>query len=152
MVLRDRFLRALVWFGAAGCCLSTETLGIFHQIRRAPLVVWWALVWLAALFFAFRRRPAGVRRWRRVRLDPVVLICLAGIAVILTLTAITSAFSPPNSADAIAYQLFCPRVVLLGGAIERPVFPTPISTRSCCSRLAEYLIFRLSADRRGPLR
>ena len=106
--LRDRLLRAVVVFGVA-LFLVTESLSAFSLIRPVPLTVCWAAIIAAALLGAVKaRHPFGITR-ESFHLDPVVLICVLSIAAILALTALTAAFSPPNSADAMAYHL--PRVV-----------------------------------------
>src|SRR5207244_2833887 len=96
--VRDRFLRALVLFGVA-VVVITEGLSAFHAIHRLPLAVCWLLVVAQAFLPVFRRRYL----FERPPFDPIVAGFIAGIATILTLTAITAGFSPPNSADAMAY-------------------------------------------------
>src|SRR5213082_388446 len=105
--IRDRFLRGLVLFGAA-VAISTEAASAFRLIRRAPLIVFWAVVIVAALLSMIKWRPMQLPRLR-VSIDPVVAISSIGILAILALTAVTAAFSPPNSSDAMAYHM--PRVV-----------------------------------------
>src|SRR5262245_56280110 len=100
---RDRFLRAVTLFGLSIFAV-TETLSAFAALRRGLLVVCWSALCIVAAFFAGRRKS----RDRIPRLDPFAACCALAIGVILSLTAITAALSPPNSADAMAYHM--PRV------------------------------------------
>jgi len=105
---RDHFLRALVLLGVA-LFVFTESLSALHLLRRVPLLVCRVAVLGTTVIFTATRRLT----FRFVRpsflADPVVLISSVGIIAILTLTGLTAAFSPPNSADAMAYHM--PRVV-----------------------------------------
>ena len=117
--IRDRFLRALVLFGVA-LVVITESLGALDAVRRGPLILCWSTVVLIALVLAIRQRFRFAPT--TLNADPVVLICSAGIVAILTLTAVTAAFSPPNSADAMAYHM--PRVVYWAEQSSVRFFPT----------------------------
>src|SRR5271156_2067649 len=137
LVSRDQFLRALVILGAA-LWFSTELLGAIHQLRRGPLVIWWSAVAIAAVIYVARRRP--VFRLAGFRADPVVLLCSAGVFAILILTAITAAFSPPNSADAMAYHM--PRVIYWAEQSSVRFFPTPYLAQIMLQPLAEYAMLQ----------
>ena len=135
MATRDGFLRALVLFGVA-LVVITESLGAFGAIRRGPLILCWSIVFLIALVLAIRRRfcfgPTSLQ------VDPVVLICSVGIVAILTLTAVVAAFSPPNSADAMAYHM--PRVIYWAEQSSVRFFPTPYFNQIMLQPLAEYMM------------
>jgi len=137
--MRDRFLRALVLFGVALVAI-TESLGAFDLIRRGPVILCWSAVLSVALVFAARQRSRFRWRFASVSLvaDPVVPICSAGIVLILTLTAVTAAFSPPNSADAMAYHM--PRVVYWAEESSVRFFPTQYLNQIMLQPLAEYLM------------
>jgi 4-amino-4-deoxy-L-arabinose transferase-like glycosyltransferase len=129
------FLRALVLLGLS-VWISTESLGALHLIRPLPLLLWWIAVLLAAAAFAFwKRRNLRIPALRR-RPDPIVLLCAAGVAVILALTALAAWCSPPNSADAMAYHL--PRVVYWAEQASVRFFPTPYFNQIMLQPFAEY--------------
>jgi hypothetical protein len=130
--LRDRFLRAIVFFGAA-LWFSTEFLGALDQLRQGPVALWWAGVTIVALTFAVRRRTLPGFGWH---VEPVAMVSLVGIIAILTLTAVTAAFSPPNSADAMAYHM--PRVIYWAEQASVRFFPTPYLNQIMLQPLAEY--------------
>jgi hypothetical protein len=130
------FLRALVLFGVALAAI-TESLSAFNAIRRGPLALAWIIVLAIALALAVRQR-FRFRFTPAVLFDPVVAVCAAGIVAILTLTAVTAAFSPPNSADAMAYHM--PRVVYWAEAASVRFFPTPYFNQIMLQPLAEYLM------------
>jgi len=134
--LRERFLRALILFGAA-LFLSTESLSLFSLIRPAPLAIFWAAVLIAASI-----RAASHLRLPRLHFprDPVILISIAGILAILTLTAIAAAFSPPNSADAMAYHM--PRVVYWSEAAGVRFYPTTYYNQIMLQPFAEYAMLQ----------
>jgi hypothetical protein len=133
--LRDRFLRALVLFGVA-LVVITEILGAFDLIRRGPLILCWVLVLMAAL--AAAKRQQFLLAGMSVDFDPVVLVCVAGVVVVLTLTAVTAAFSPPDSADAMAYHM--PRIVYWAEQSSVRFFPTPYFNQIMLQPLAEYMM------------
>lgn len=135
--IRDRFLRALVLFGVALVAI-TESLGAFGLIGRGPLILCWSAVLWIALAAARRQRFRFRSALTSPGADPVVIVCFAGIAVILTLTAVTAAFSPPNSADAMAYHM--PRVVYWAEQSSVRFFPTQYLNQIMLQPLAEYLM------------
>ena len=132
---RDRFLRAAVAFGLT-VVLATELLSAFGLLRRWPMVAAWCLALLAALARGWRaRRPAP---WRGMRppADAIVLLAVAGCLAIVIATGVTAAFSPPNSADAMAYHM--PRVVYWAEQGSLRFFPTPYLTQIMLQPMAEY--------------
>ncbi|HME07720.1 MAG TPA: glycosyltransferase family 39 protein [Bryobacteraceae bacterium] len=135
--MRDRFLVAVAVFGAALFAI-TELLGAFTMIRRTPLILCWSLFIVVAIAVA-------ARRWRfrlpRMSFDPVVAFCVLGCAGILTLTAITAAWSPPNSTDAMAYHL--PRVIYWAEQASVRFFPTQYLNQIMLQPLTEYLVLHL---------
>lgn len=133
--MRDRFLRTLVFLGAA-VWLITELLSSFQAIRRAPLLVCWILA-AAAIIFAWRRRPL---LFIKPRFDWLAAVCVAGCAVVVALTCVTAAFSPPNSADAMAYHL--PRVVYWAEQASVRFFPTGYLNQIILQPFAEYAMLQ----------
>ncbi len=125
-------MRGLVLLGAA-IWIGAEGLGFLHLLRPVPLAVWWALVAAAA----WRFRPRLKFDWPR---DPVVRVCGAAIAVILVLTAVVAAFSPPNSADAMAYHM--PRVVYWAQQGSVQFFPTTYYNQVMLQPFAEYAMLQ----------
>lgn len=130
--IRDLFLRTAVVFGVVLFAV-TELLGAFHAIRRVPLVIAWSVVaLLMALFVRIRvKRPVLSR-------DSVVWIYAIGCGVVLILTALTAAFSPPNSADAMAYHM--PRVVYWAEQGSVRFFPTQYFNQLMLQPFAEYVM------------
>jgi len=135
--IRDRFLRALVLFGAA-LAVITESLAAIGAIQRAPLILCWSAVLLIALGFAIKQRFSF--RFGQIFLSPdlIVLVPSAGIVAIIAITAVTAAFSPPNSADAMAYHM--PRVVYWSEEASVRFFPTPYLNQIMLQPFAEYMM------------
>ena len=134
--IRDRILRALVLFGVALVGI-TESLSAFALIRRGPLTICWIVVLLLAIALAVLQRS---RPRLNLPVDPFVLFSLAGMAVIFSLTAVTAAFSPPNSADALAYHM--PRVVYWAEQSSVRFFPTQYFNQIMLQPLAEYMVLQ----------
>jgi hypothetical protein len=134
---RDRMLRALVVFGVALWAL-TELLGMFGALRRLPLLLAWIVVILAALVWYRRKGGAVPLGFPQSFRDPIVLLCGLGCALILTLTLVTAAASPPNSADAMAYHM--PRVVYWAEQGSVRFFPTPYFNQIMLQPLTEYFM------------
>ena len=134
---RDRFLRAVVVFGLA-LFVMTESLSLFSLVRPTPLIICWTAVFAAAMVRTVRVR--GTLRITPVsfHVEPVLLICLVSIMAILTLTALTAAFSPPNSADAMAYHM--PRVVYWAEQSSVRFFPTQYFNQIMLQPLTEYFM------------
>ena len=130
-MIRDRFLRAVVVFGVLLVAI-TESLGAFALLDRGPLMGCWIAIAAAAVLLVRGQRfgfPSP---------DPVVLVSVAAIATISALTAVTAAFSPPNSADAMAYHL--PRVIYWAEQSSVRFFPTPYFNQIMLQPFAEYLM------------
>ncbi len=133
---RDRLLRAVVVFGSA-LLVITEALSQFHALTRAPIMAAWFLILIAALSISRVHRTCRLSL-PAIIFDPIAWLCAAAIAVIFTLTAITAAFSPPNSADAMAYHM--PRVIYWAEQRSVRFFPTPYLNQIMLQPLTEYLM------------
>ncbi len=131
--MRKRFLKGLVWFGVV-LFGSTELLSVFSSVTRTPLLLCWSIAVLALVFRMVRNPP--VMKWPPF--DPVVFLCAAGCVLILALTAVTAAFSPPNSADAMAYHM--PRVLFWAEQSSVRFFPTQYFNQIMLQPFAEYLM------------
>jgi hypothetical protein len=134
---RDRFLRGLVLLGVALFAV-TELLSAFDLLRRIPLLACWLAVLVAGVAVWRRRAPNAQLKLSAALRDPIWVLCSAGIALILVLTAITALFSPPNSADAMAYHL--PRVVYWAEQASVRFFPTPYFNQIMLQPLTEYFM------------
>jgi len=134
--VREQLLRVVVLFGVA-LLIITETLSPFHALTRWPLIAAWVAVTAAVLSIPSVRRLLYVKR-TSLQLDPVILICALGMAAIFTLTAITAQFSPPNSADAMAYHM--PRVIYWAEMHSIRFFPTQYFNQIMLQPFAEYLM------------
>ena len=130
--LRDRFLRALVIFGIS-LLVITEVLSWFHRLERGPLLLCWSAIACIAAVRAVRNFAIPT-----VRFDPVVLLCFLSCIAILTLTAVTAAYSPPNSADAMAYHM--PRVIYWAEASSVRFFPAAYLAQIMLQPMAEYMM------------
>jgi 4-amino-4-deoxy-L-arabinose transferase-like glycosyltransferase len=135
--VRDRFLKAVVVFGVA-LLLLTELLSAFHLLRPVPLIACWLAIFAAAMLWIVKARRVFHIQFRPLHADPVLIICLSGIGAILTLTALTAAFSPPNSADAMAYHM--PRVVYWAEQSSVRFFPTQYLNQIMLQPLTEYFM------------
>jgi hypothetical protein len=152
--VRDRFLRASVAWGAAVWAL-TELLGWLRLLDRDWLATAWGMVIVAAAAWTTVRSltfaaPVRATCWLRSRdgappapgakrkLDPVLWISAMGMLAVLAATAVTAAFSPPNSADAMAYHM--PRVVYWAEQSGVRFFPTPYLNQIMLQPMAEYVM------------
>jgi 4-amino-4-deoxy-L-arabinose transferase-like glycosyltransferase len=132
---RDRFLRAAVAFGLT-VVLTTELLSAFSLLRRGPMAAAWSVALLAALARGWRTRRPALWKGMRPPTDAIVLLAVAGCLAIVIATGVTAAFSPPNSADAMAYHM--PRVVYWAEQGSLRFFPTPYLTQIMLQPMAEY--------------
>lgn len=132
---RDALLRSMAVL-AVSVALLTEILSFFHGLRSNVLFPAWALVCIAVAIPMFRRhspRPSLSTGPSRSWFDALLV---AGIVLIVALIAVTALFSPPNSADAMAYHL--PRVIYWAQAASVEFFPTPYLNQVMLQPLAEY--------------
>ena len=134
---RDRFLRALVLFGLALFAM-TELLSLFNLVRPVPLMACWTAIFTVAIAYIVRTRGTLRIRPPSFHVEPVLLICLLSIMAILALTALTAGFSPPNSADAMAYHM--PRVVYWAEQSSIRFFPTQYFNQIMLQPLTEYFM------------
>jgi hypothetical protein len=126
---RERFLRALVVFGAA-TVLITEMLGAMALLSRAGvLAVWLSLAAVAA----YRRKPLS----RFPRPDAVTAALVAAALAVAVGVAFAAIASAPNSADAMAYHL--PRIMYWVQARSVDSFPTSYLNQIMLQPMAEYV-------------
>jgi hypothetical protein len=129
----DLAIRAAVLVGAAAVLL-TETLSLGGWIHRGPLAVAWVAMLAGAAVWVWRHPPALPRwSWR-----PFESTVVAAVGVIVGIVAVTAWWSPPNSADAMAYHL--PRVVYWAQAGSVRFFPTPYFNQISLQPIDEYLM------------
>jgi hypothetical protein len=135
--IRDDAMRAAVLVGVAVVGI-TEALSVFGAMRRVPLLAAWIALACASIVIARRRgwRP----RIRVGRVDSVVAAYCAACALILALTGIAAALSPPNSADAMAYHL--PRVLYWAEQGSVRFFPTHYLNQLMLQPFAEYAMLQ----------
>jgi hypothetical protein len=136
-VVRERVLSTVALLGVV-LVIVTEALSAFHALTRTSVVIVW-LVTAAVGGLAVMRRRRLVRF--EFTHDPVVNVCILSIGLILLLTAVTARFSPPNSADAMAYHL--PRVVYWTEQASVRFFPTSYLNQIMLQPLAEYSMLHL---------
>jgi hypothetical protein len=128
--LRDQFLRGAVLFGATAVLL-TESLSLFHLLRRGPVAAAWIVVLVtAAIRFRPKLRRPAIGVW-----EGAIAAAIVAIAIPIALSAW---HSPPNSADAMAYHL--PRVIYWAQSGSVAFFPTPYYNQVMLSPTAEYLM------------
>jgi hypothetical protein len=132
---RRTLLCALVGLGVA-VALMTETLSVFHAIRRPILIAAWSLVAAVAAIWCWRARVPGSSP--RARWGILDALLLAGVAVIGAVTAFTAIVCPPNSVDAFGYHLA--RVVYWAQAGSVAFFPTHYYSQLTMPPLAEYFM------------
>ena len=130
---RHLLLRALV-LGGVATFLITELLSAFTALSRGPLIACWTVVLAGAALYLWRN-PASPRLPRP---DYFVLAAVAGVCATLILTAIAAIYSPPNSADAMAYHM--PRVIYWAEQSSIRFFPTPYLNQIMLQPLAEYFM------------
>jgi hypothetical protein len=133
----DLVLRVTVLAGAAVWAI-TEALSLFGEVRRFPLAIAWLAVSGAACGFAWKRRHFTPVRLPRI--DWVVALYCTACAAILAVTAVAAGFSPPNSADAMAYHM--PRVLYWAEQGGVRFFPTPYLNQIMLQPFAEYCMLQ----------
>lgn len=137
---RDACLRAAVVTGAV-TALATEVLGLFHLLRRAPLIIAWILMIFCVAKYLWRRAPKRSLFFARVRGHPLESAIALAIAWIVVLTGVTAVWSPPNSFDVLGYHM--PRVVYWAQAHSVRFFATPYLNQIQFPPLSEYFMLHL---------
>ena len=130
--MRDLSLRALVGLGTA-TVLITELLSAFGQLHRGPLLAAWVAIAAAVAFRCRTYRPPYPPK-------PSFTAVVIGVAIglIVVLTGVTAALSPPNTFDALAYHL--PRVVYWAQAGSVEFFPASYLNQISLPPAAEYMM------------
>ena len=138
MQSRDLVLRATVLVGAAVWAI-TETLSLFGEVaaRSAGDCVDGGACHGRVIGMEARSISA---QSAVPRVDWAVAAYCAACAAILTLTAVAAAFSPPNSADAMAYHM--PRVLYWAEQGSVRFFPTPYLNQIMLQPFAEYCMLQ----------
>jgi hypothetical protein len=113
--------------------LITEALSPFHLLRPLPVALAWTAV---AVFAAYRYRNLKLPRLpQRQPFEGAVAVAIAALGIAVFLAA---AFSPPNSADAMAYHL--PRVLYWAQSGSVAFFHTPYFNQVMLQPLDEYVM------------
>lgn len=134
--LRDTLLRAATLLGVAVWAI-TESLSLFTAVRPVPLAIAWGIVAAAVVLWA---RPRLRRSSRMPPFDWIVPLYIAACGAVFIATGITAAWSPPNSADAMAYHL--PRVLFWAEQGSVRFFPTQYLNQIMLQPFAEYAMLQ----------
>lgn len=104
---RRSFIRGLILAGAY-MVVGTEALSLVHAIRLVPLVVFWSLPTVLAMWFVWRAGAQGRPvLWPNVRLPSSWWSRgeITMVAVVFLLTALVAWFAPPQTWDSLTYHM-----------------------------------------------
>jgi 4-amino-4-deoxy-L-arabinose transferase-like glycosyltransferase len=137
---RDSFLGAAVIWG--GCVtVITQVLSLFSHLTLGWIVALWGLACYAALFAAMRAQGGGdpVSELRgALRVAPIILFLLCGVAALVAATGVTAVLAPPNTWDSMTYHMS--RVVHWIQNRSVVFYPTHIPRQLYQAPWAEYAI------------
>jgi hypothetical protein len=148
-------MRRALLVAALGCgilvVLSTEGLSALHALNRSGIVVFWAVVFVAASawlwktgFFArglalATRRARAFAQFLRASLPRAIL--LLALVLFVAALGLVALHAPPNTFDSLTYHLA--RVAHWAQNESVAIYPTAISRQYEYPALAEYSVLHL---------
>jgi hypothetical protein len=139
--VRESLLIAAVVFGM-WVVTGTEVMSYWHRLSAAPVFAWWAVstaAIAAGSSWSWRRWPPHGRLSSAAagERDALSDLCIGGVVLVLLVTGIVAAVTPPNNSDSHLYHLPRQTYWIEQGSVEH--YPTPVLRQVMMPPMAEFV-------------
>jgi hypothetical protein len=138
--VRESLLIAAVVFGM-WVVTGTEVLSYWHRLSPGPVIVWWAVSTVATAAgssWSWRGwRPHSSLSRAAGERDALSDFCMGGVVLVILVTGIVAAVTPPNNFDSQLYHL--PRQIYWIQQWSVEHYPTPVPRQVMMPPMAEFV-------------
>jgi hypothetical protein len=135
---RESVLAAAVIWGTL-VALSTELLGLFYDIERQTVFIFWLVVFIVTLIIIIRQRQRISLKPRLPQLEDMLAWAMVSvIALYVAITFLVAIIAPPNTNDATQYHMSRVMHWIVNHSVA--FYPTPGDRQLWMPPFAEYAI------------
>ena len=138
--MRESLLIAAVVFGM-WVVTGTEVLSYWHRLSPGPVIVWWAVSTVATAAgssWSWRGwRPHSSLSRAAGERDALSDFCMGGVVLVILVTGIVAAVTPPNNFDSQLYHL--PRQIYWIQQWSVEHYPSPVPRQVMMPPMAEFV-------------